>query len=278
MRVFLTGCKGQLGRSLMALLDGASTCGCDLPELDFTDAAAIRKAILDFAPSLVIHAGAMTNVDACETDPDAAYRSNALGTQNVALACLVAGAEMMYISTNEVFDGDKDAPYLEFDETNPIGAYGRSKLAGERFVQRLVARHYIVRTAWLYARGGNNFCSKIVQLADERGELRVVSDEFGSPTYAPDLAEAVLRLVATGHYGTYHLTNEGVTSRFEWAQEILRLSGRGQVPIRPIHAGDWVRPAKPPRYAPLRNFCAASLGIRLRPWQAALEAFFEAPQ
>jgi dTDP-4-dehydrorhamnose reductase len=215
-------------------------------------------------------------VDAAETDADEAYRVNALGTQNVALAAQATGTAMVYVSTNEVFDGTKDAPYLEFDAPNPMSVYARSKWAGEQYVLRLVQKHYIVRTAWLYARGGNNFCSKIVQAADAYGELKVVSDEFGSPTYAPDLAQAVAQLVQTERYGIYHFTNEGVCSRFEWAQEILRLSGRASVPVVPIHSSEWVRSAKAPRYAPLRNFCGASLGIRLRPWREALAEYFEA--
>lgn len=274
MRIFITGCNGQLGRSLAPLLEGEILCGADLPDYDITDAQAIRRAIVEFAPHVVIHAGAFTNVDACETDPDMAYRVNALGTHNVALACLECGAEMVHISTNEVFDGTKDAPYLEFDAPNPINTYGHTKWAGEQCVQRFLHRYYIVRTAWLYARGGNNFVAKIIKAADERGALSVVSDEFGSPTYAPDLAEAIIKLIQTHHYGVYHFVNEGICSRYEWAVRILELAGRGHVPVRPIHASEWKRASNPPRYAPLRNFCGAALGITLRPWQEALAAYF----
>ncbi len=275
MRIFITGCNGQLGRSLTPLLEGEILCGADLPDYDITDARAIRRAIVDFAPHVVIHAGAFTNVDACETDPDTAYRVNALGTHNVALACLECGAEMVHISTNEVFDGTKDAPYLEFDAPHPINAYGRTKWASEQCVQRFLHRYYIVRTAWLYARGGNNFVAKIIRAADEHGALSVVSDEFGSPTYAPDLAEAIVKLIQTHHYGVYHFVNEGVCSRYEWAVRILEFAGRGHVPVKPIHASEWKRPSNPPRYAPLRNFCGAALGITLRPWEQALRAYFD---
>ena len=276
MRVFITGCKGQLGQSLQAILAGEVLCGADLPEYDITDAQAIRKAILDFAPDVVIHAGAFTNVDACETDPDTAYRVNALGTHNVALACLECGAEMVHISTNEVFDGTQDAPYLEWDAPNPINTYGKTKWAGEQCVQWFLHKYYVVRTAWLYARGGNNFVAKIIRAADERGALNVVSDEFSSPTYAPDLAEAIVKLLRTRHYGVYHFINEGVCSRYEWAARILQLAGRGSVSVKPILASEWKRASNPPRYAPLRNFCGAALGITLRPWQEALAAYFEA--
>ena len=274
MRIFVTGCKGQLGKSLHPLLEGDVLCGADLPEYDITDPLAIRKVIVDFAPDVVIHAGAFTNVDACEADPDTAYRVNALGTHNVALACLQCGAEMVHISTNEVFDGTKNAPYLEFDAPNPINTYAKTKWAGEQCVHRFLHRYYIVRTAWLYARGGNNFVEKIIRAADERGELSVVHDEFGSPTYAPDLAEAIVKLIGTHHYGVYHFTNEGVCSRYDWAVRILQLTGREHVPAKPIPASEWKRASTPPRYAPLRNFCGAALGITLRPWQDALEAYF----
>jgi dTDP-4-dehydrorhamnose reductase len=277
MRIVITGHKGQLGRALQEVLKGETLLGLDLPEHDITDRQAIAQAIADFRPQVVIHAAAMTNVDGCERDPDAAYRINSLGTQNVALACQRSGAAMVYVSTNEVFDGTKDEPYLEFDRPNPINAYGRSKLAGEFFTQTLLDRFYIVRTAWLYARGGNNFVTKIIRAADERGELRVVTDEVSSPTYAPDLAEAIAKLIRTEHYGIYHFTNEGICSRYDFAVKILELSGRKHVPVYPITSDQYTRASTPPLYTPIRNFCAATaLGIVLRPWDEALKAYFEA--
>lgn len=274
MRIGITGCKGQLGRALQEALAGHDLLCMGLPEHDIRDGPAIRRAIGEFAPEVVVHCAAMTHVDGCERDPDAAYRINGLGTQNVALACQDVGAAMVYVSTNEVFDGRASQPYLEWDPPNPVGAYGRSKLAGERFTQMLLTRFYIVRTAWLYARGGNNFVSKILRAADERGELSVVTDEVSSPTYAPDLAEAIARLIQTRHYGLYHFTNEGICSRFAFARKILELGGRGHVPLRPITSDQYQRLARPPLYAPIRNFCGAALGIRLRPWQEALEEYF----
>lgn len=269
MCIVVTGAKGQLGGLLLESLAGSGVVGIDLPDHDITDRAII-EAIVGLAPRLVIHAAAMTNVDGCARDPDAAFTVNALGTQRVALACQRLGAEMVYISTNEVFAGDRRQPYLEFDQTGPVNVYGRSKLAGEFYVRSLLSRFYIVRTAWLYSRDGSNFVSKIVRAADERGELSVVTDEVGSPTYSPDLARAVVALIQTGQYGVYHFVNEGACSRYEFAQEILRLSGRGHVPIHPITSAQYQRASTPPPYSALRNFCGASLGIVLRPWQEAL--------
>ena len=277
MRIVITGHKGQLGRALQVVLKGERLLGLDLPEYDITTRQAIAQAIADFKPQVVIHAAAMTNVDWCERDPDAAYQINSLGTQNVALACQRCGAAMVYVSTNEVFDGTKSEPYLEFDRPHPINAYGHSKLAGELITQALLNRFYIVRTAWLYAQDGSNFVTKMIQLADERGELRVVTDEVSSPTYAPDLAEAIAKLIHTEHYGIYHFTNEGICSRYDFAVKILELSGRGHVPVHPITSDQYTRASTPPLYAPIRNFCAATaLGITLRSWEEALQAYFAA--
>jgi dTDP-4-dehydrorhamnose reductase len=248
----------------------------DAARADVRDGDQIIPLIVGFYPDVVIHAAAWTDVDGAERDPDGAYAVNALGTQNVALACQQAGAAMVYISTNEVFDGQATQPYREWDPPAPINVYARSKLAGERIAQMLLNRLYIVRTAWLYAPGGNNFPSKIMATADRLGALRVVDDELGNPTYASDLAQALVRLIGTGRFGIYHLTNEGACSRFEWAREILRLSGREHVPITPIPSREWERPARPPLRAVLANTAAAALGIRLRPWQEALADYFAA--
>ncbi len=273
MRIFITGNKGQLGTALQVALDGHDLAGCDLPEVDITDDKAIGTAIGDFAPDVVIHAAAWTDVDGCARDPDRAHRVNALGTKNVALAAAEARAVLAYVSTNEVFDGKAGEPYLESDAVNPINAYGRSKAAGESFVQESLERYYIMRTAWLYAPGGRNFPHRILELAEQRGSLRVVDDEVGNPTYAPDLAEAIARLIETKAFGIYHLTNSGYCSRYEFALEVLRLAGREDVAVAPISLADFERASTPPRFAPLANTAAAALGITLRPWQDPLADF-----
>lgn len=270
MRILITGAKGQLGRALMRRLATHNLLGVDLPEVDLTDLPAARSILAAFRPELVIHAAAYTDVDGAARNPDLAYRVNALGTRNVAVATQAVGAAMLAISTNEVFDGTKSEPYLEFDAVNPINPYARSKLAAEQFIRELTTRFYIVRTAWLYGLGGNNFVKKILTRADSDGRLRVVTDEVSSPTYTEDLVTAIEQVMITGAYGTYHFTNEGACSRFEFAQEILQQTGRGHLPIEPITLADFARPSTPPRYAPLRNFCGAQLGITLRPWRDAL--------
>ena len=247
--------------------------GLDLPEHDITDPQAISQAICDFGPDIVIHTAALTDVDMCARQPDLALRVNGLGTHNVALACLRCGAAFLTMSTNEVFDGQKGAPYYEHEHPHPINPYARSKLAAEVYTRLHLSRFYIVRTAWLYARGGNNFPSKIVRAADQHGQLRVVCDELSSPTYAPDLAKAIHSLIRTQHYGIYHLTNEGVCSRYELARRILDLSGRKQVPIEPITSDQWPRASTPPLHCAIRNLAGAQIGIELRHWEEALKEY-----
>lgn len=280
MRVYITGFRGQLGRALTERLTNWSVSGCDLPELDVTDRAAIRSSIKDWTPDLVIHAAAWTDVDGCAREPERAYAVNALGTQNVALACAETGATMVYVSTNEVFDGAATQPYREWDPPNPINPYGASKAAGEWFVRHLLSRFYIVRTAWLFAKDGRNFPHTMVELAAEvragsRSALRVVEDEVGNPTYAPDLARAVSQLITTGAFGVYHMVSEGFCSRYELAREVLALAGFGDVPMEPIKMAEFQRASAPPSFAPLENTAGAALGIRLPRWQGAIARFME---
>lgn len=273
MRILITGSEGQLGLALQRKLADHNLSLVDLPEVDITQ----RADFLDFAreakPDLIVHCAAYTDVDGCARDPEVAYHANALGTQNVALAAVELKAEMVHLSTNEVFAGERLDGYAEWMPLCPQNAYGESKAAAEHFVRHLVARAYIVRTAWAYARGGRNFVHAILRHAREHGALRVVTDEVGNPTYMSDVAEAIERLIATHQYGTYHLVNSGVCSRWAFANEILRLSGLDDVTNTPITVSQYKRASTPPRFAALQNNAAAALGIRLRPWQEALAEF-----
>ncbi|MBN2006876.1 MAG: dTDP-4-dehydrorhamnose reductase [Anaerolineae bacterium] len=276
MRILLTGHKGQLGRTLLPILAPAhAVLGLDLPEHNLTDRHDVNAVVRGFHPDLIVHAAAMTDVEGCARDPMLAYRNNGMGTQFVALAAAEVGAELLYVSTNEVFDGKTAEPYCEWATRNPLNPYGRSKLAGEWYTEHLLSRFYIVRTTWLYAAGGRNFPHRIIQLADETGLLKVVTDEVSNPTYVVDLAQAVAQLIETHAYGIYHLVNDGAASRYEFAREILRLSGRVSVPVTAITSAEFQRNSTPPQYAPLANHAAAALGIQLRPWQEALAEFLE---
>jgi dTDP-4-dehydrorhamnose reductase len=271
MRAYITGNKGQLGRALARRLPEAA--GGDLPEVDVTQPESMGASIEAAAPEVIFHCAAYTDVEGAARDPALAMRVNGAGAQNVALAAQRVGAAMLYVSTNEVFDGQAREPYFEFDLPAPINPYARSKLAGEWYTAHLLARFYIVRTAWLTGAGGRNFVHRILQLADERGRLRVVTDEVANPTFVEDLAGALARLAGTGRYGLYHLTNAGYCSRYDFARQVLALSGRGHVPVEPISLSDYPRASTPPPFAALANTTAASLGNELRPWQAALAEF-----
>ncbi len=274
MRVYITGIKGQLGQALSHQWAGlADVSGSDLPEVSITDPAAITGSITSARPDVVVHCAALTDVDGCARDPQLAYQVNGLGTQNVAIACQLADAALVHISTNEVFSGDKARAYHEFDQPKPVNPYGHSKAIAEWYVRHLSSRFFIVRTAWLYSAGAQNFIHAIQTTADTQRQLRVVTDEVGNPTYAEDLAAAIIQLVHTGRYGVYHLVNEGACSRFGFAKKILELTGREHVPITPIIQAQWPRASTPPAYAPLENICAAALGILLRPWEQALAAY-----
>lgn len=272
MRIAITGANGQLGQALQAELSASHEL-IPLSHADFElgHPDCVAQLVATQA-DLVIHPAAYTNVDGCARDPEYAYRINALGTQYVALACRQLGAPLVYVSTNEVFDGSASTPYFEYDNGAPINAYARSKWAGEQAVRELLDAFYIVRVAWLFG-GERNFVRTVLRLAAERESINMVADEIGSPTYAPDVAAGIARLIQLPNYGTYHLVNEGQCSRYEFAAEILRQAGRTNVALNPIALADFKRDSIVPSYTPLRNIAAAALGIRLQPWQDALTAY-----
>jgi dTDP-4-dehydrorhamnose reductase len=275
MHILITGRSGQLGQALAAVLaarGGYQITGWSLPEVDIADPQTVQR-VAELAPDAVINTAAWTDVDGAERQPDIAYAANALAPKYVAEGCRACGAAMVQISTNEVFPGADGCVYREYDTPQPGGVYARSKCAGEQAARQTLDQLYIVRIAWLYGAGGNNFPAKILAAARRNGALRVVADEFGNPTYAQDVAVAIRDLLPTGRYGTYHLINEGCASRYELACAVLAQAGLADVPVTPIAASEWPRPVTPPRHAVLVNQAAAALGIRLRPWQAALAEF-----
>ena len=273
MRILITGGRGQLGRALQDALSDHELFIVDLPEVDVTVEQAIENEVLRVRPELVIHCAAYTDVDGCAKDPELAYKVNGLGTQNVALACRAAGSELIHISTNEVFSGNRWDGYEEWMMPDPTNSYGRSKSAAEAFVRSILPSYYIIRTAWLYGPGGQNFIHAILNRAKEFGEVRVVANEIGNPTYARDLAGAISKLISIGRPGVYHFVNAGACSRWAFANEILRQAGFDSVKNTPLLAREYSRASTPPPYAALTNNTGASIGIKLRPWQDALANF-----
>ncbi|MDI6821559.1 MAG: dTDP-4-dehydrorhamnose reductase [Actinomycetota bacterium] len=275
MRVVVTGARGQLGTDFVQVLGKEhEVFGFSHQELDVTDFDHTVEIITNLSPDIVIHAAAYTDVDGCELDPDKAYKVNALGTQNVAVACQKTNSSMLYISTDFVFDGRKTEPYTEFDIPNPISVYGSSKLAGERYVSSLLLRYFIVRTAWLYGKHGKNFVKTILRLAEEREELKVVNDQIGSPTYSLDLVQAIAKLINTEWYGIYHITNSGNCSWFDFARKILEYAGKKEIKVKSIGSAELNRPAKRPAFSVLRNYCLELRGFpALRNYEDALKEY-----
>jgi dTDP-4-dehydrorhamnose reductase len=222
---------------------------------------------------MIIHCAAYTDVDGCERDPDRAYRVNVLGTWNVAAACRKYDIALVYLSTDFVFDGEKGAPYDEFDRPHPIGVYGRSKYAGEELVRQLVAKLIIIRTAWLFGINGKNFVRTILRHAGEKDELRVVADQMGCPTYTVDLAEAIAGLAGTELYGTYHITNAGACSWAQFAEEIIKQAGL-KAKVIPIPSLEWNSPTRRPKDSRLRHLALELQGRdNIRTWPEALAEF-----
>ncbi|MFN8421461.1 MAG: dTDP-4-dehydrorhamnose reductase [Anaerolineae bacterium] len=278
MRILITGAGGNVGRELqrqITALGGHTISALTQADLDITDFEQVRRQIAQQQPEVVIHSAAMTAVDQCAQEPDQALRVNAYGAQNVALGCAEIGAAMLHISTNEVFSGESNRAFLEYDVCNPINAYAYSKWVGEQMVREALTAHYIVRTSWVFAHGGNNFVQKILAAAAAGRPISVVVDEVACPTYADDLVEASIKLIATKRYGTYHFANDGAVSRYDFARYVLDSFGYTDTPITRIVKAQWQRPSKPPTYSALRNFFGAQMGISLRDWKQAVVAFAE---
>ena len=279
MRILITGGHGQLGQSLVRALSVHDVSALSHVELDVADARSVEQAFARHDPEAVVHTAALTDTARCEREPDAAYAINAIGTENVARACERIGARLVAVSTNEVFDGEKRTPYAEGDAARAVNAYGQSKLEGERLATAACPDTLIARTSWLYGDGGTNFVEKVRAAALSGRQLSFVTDEIASPTATADLADAIRALIErSAPPGIYHLANEGEASRYDWAREILRLSGI-DVPIEAVttaqlRAGGYAGPRKP-AYSALANTRARALGITLAPWRDALAAYFE---
>jgi dTDP-4-dehydrorhamnose reductase len=249
--------------------------GADRGKMDITNEQDVIAFIQDVKPDVVLHCAAYTNVDAAEENEDAAYKVNALGTEYLAKAAKQVGAKMLHISTDYVFDGTATEPYEVNEATKPIGAYGRTKLAGEELLQKHLEQFFIVRTAWVFGVHGQNFVKTMLRLGEERGEVGVVHDQVGSPTYTVDLARFMVELMETEKYGIYHATNSGVCSWYEFAVEIFKQAGL-KVTVNPLTTEQFPRPAARPKYSVLSKEKILEQGLTpLRDWKEALVAYLE---
>jgi dTDP-4-dehydrorhamnose reductase len=269
MKVLITGAGGQLGRALSLVLTNHELIALGHAQLDIARFDEVREAVTATRPDIVINAAAYTNVDGAETDQDGAYRINALGPRNLAVVTAEEDIPILNLSTDYVFDGLGNRPYHEFDLTNPLSIYAKTKLAGEGTVASLNPRHYTVRTAWLYHSEGKNFPRTMLAQA-HREEVRVVSDQYGSPTYAPHLAKAIADLIETGAYGLYHFAGHGGASWFELTQKLYQMLGI-KTSVRPVATSEFPRPAHRPRYSVLTTI--QDPRILLPPWEEGLKEF-----
>ena len=275
MKIAITGATGMLGQALCKAFAKHAVYPLSSRQPDVTSLDTVRKLVSDLKPDWILHTAAFTRVDEAESNPLEAYRVNALGARNMAVAAFENGSGLVYYSTDYVFDGTQNRPYREWDPVNPLNEYGRSKLAGEFFVRSLCPLHLIVRTSWLFGSGGSHFVQKILQLAQRKERLDVVIDQRGSPTFSTDLAYMTLCLVEAGKRGTYHVTNSGNCSWHELAAEIVSLSGLS-LEVSPIETSSDSTPTRRPAYSVLENFCLELEGIPLlRSWQSALAAFLD---
>lgn len=289
MKILITGANGQLGSELQRvlragrselgpippLLTGAVVAAADLPEVDIADQQRLQEQVRRAGPSVIINCAAYTDVNACESEQDTAFRANALGARNVAVAAEMAGAKLIHISTDYVFPGNGSTPYNEWDLCAPQSVYGHTKYLGEQYVRDFCSRYFIVRTSWLYGYTGGNFVKTILGAARKNGALQVVNDQFGNPTNAADLAHHLLKLAVTEDYGIYHCTGSGECSWYQFACEFIRLSGL-PCTLTPCTTDQYPTPARRPAHSSLENrMLRCTVGDEMRPWKDAITAYMQ---
>lgn len=273
-KILVTGCSGQLGRAIQREYenDGAKLLCTDVAELDITDSAQVMEYMRLQRPDVILNCAAYTAVDDCERAWDLAYRINAIGPRNLAIAARETGAKLVHISTDYVFDGEGTSPYTEFDAVNPVSAYGKTKLAGERFVAQFAERFFIIRTAWLYGEG-KNFVRTMLRLAETHDAVSVVKDQLGTPTSAAEVARLMHRLEPTENYGLFHGTCEGSCSWADFASEIFRLAGTS-TKVNYVTTEEYGSPTKRPAYSVLDNYMLRLTDdYRMADWEAALREY-----
>lgn len=279
-KILITGANGQLGRELDKLLikdhsvkvlkTGSNpNSQKNIVKMDITDKAQITKVIKEFIPDVIINCAAHTAVDLCESDEENAYLINGIGPKNLAQAAANVKAALFQISTDYVFDGSATTPYTEESPTNPQSIYGKTKLAGEEFVTNLCEKYFIIRTAWLYGEG-NNFVKTMLRLSETQEEVRVVADQYGTPTSAKELAKMIMFLMKSNHYGIYHGTCEGRTNWAGFAEAIFH-NAKKTTRVIPIASAEYKTPAKRPAYSILENKKLHELGgFHMKEWEDAL--------
>ena len=276
-KMIVTGCNGQLGREINKLYgsrEDIELINTDVEELDITDLEAVMALAKEHKPYAIINCAAYTNVDGCETNQDLAFRINVIGPRNLAIAAREVKAKLVHISTDYVFSGDKEGCYYESDPIAPKTVYGETKAEAERMVERFADRYYIFRTAWLYG-DGKNFVRTMLKLSESHDTLRVVNDQFGTPTSTLELARAIDSLLFTDNYGTYHATCEGSCNWAEFAEEIFRLAGKN-VKVEYVTSEEYGAPANRPKNSILENRMLKAVGgYTFCEWHEAIKTYLD---
>lgn len=277
MKIIVAGGKGQLGLELskqLSLHSKYEVISTDRNELNILDFYQVNSFVEEIKPDVIINCAAHTAVDLCETDVENAYKINALGARNLAMCCEKIGGKFVQVSTDYVFDGRGTRPYREDDITCPNSIYGTSKLLGEQFTKEFCSKYFIIRTAWLYG-DGNNFVKTMLKLSETNNELNVVDDQIGSPTSTVDLAKAIINLINTEYYGTYHGTCEGQCSWYEFAKKIFEIKNI-EITVNPVTSEQFKRPAPRPAYSVLDNFMLKLVDLNtFRKWEDSLEEYLK---
>ncbi|MBO6015002.1 MAG: dTDP-4-dehydrorhamnose reductase [Lachnospiraceae bacterium] len=276
-KIIVTGCNGQLGRAINVELGGNSAyelVNTDVAELDITSIDKVMELAREVKPYAIINCAAHTGVDACETQADAAYRINAIGPRNLSIAATETGAKLIHISTDYVLPGDGNEPYTEFAATGPKGMYGRTKLAGELFVKDFAKDYFILRTAWLYG-DGKNFVKTMLRLSETNDTVRVVGDQFGTPTSAKELAKAIAYLLPSENYGLFHATCEGSTNWADFTRKIFEMTGKS-TKVASITTEEFGAPAPRPAYSVLENYMfKLTTDFSFAQWEEALAVYLK---
>lgn len=278
MKVLVTGVKGQLGYDVMRELKkrGHEAVGVDIDEMDITDAGQVRQVLTKTAPEAVIHCSAFTAVDRAEDEVDLCRRVNAQGTKNIAEVCEELDCKLLYLSTDYIFSGDGERPWEPEDEPNPLNVYGQTKYEGEQEVKTRCNKYFIVRISWVFGINGNNFIKTMLRLGKEKGAVKVVDDQIGSPTYTFDLAILLVDMIESEAYGEYHATNEGICSWYEFAKEIFRAAGMDDVTVTPVATGEFPAKAKRPKNSRMSKEKLVKNGFNKLPtWQDAVRRYLE---
>lgn len=273
IKILITGGSGQLAKSVSEVFPKDDLVLLSKKDLDIINKRKVLREVIRQNPDFVFHFASMTRGDECAKNPKLAFKINVEGTRNIVEACKKYKKTLLFVSTNEVFDGNNKFPYKETDKPNPKTVIGDTKLEAEKIIRKSLTKYFIIRSSWLYSKWSQNFLHIVLDKARKEGKLELVIDEISSPTYSLDLAKALKKIITTKKYGTYHISNSGSASRLEFAKEAFRIYNLKKIKITPVNLEKYKRLSKPPLYSALNNIKAKKIGILMPKWENALKRF-----